>query len=136
MSQQVKVYRELNLEKAASITGFKVATKTADYTVTTTDSGTIFIANHASTIVNFTLPATASCNGLAFLFVNLGAAGFKVTAGTADTMVVMNDAEADSAAFSTTNEMIGTGALVVGDGSKVYFLPLAPEAYTITVVTE
>ena len=133
--QQDNVYRTLDLKGAAEITGFKVVEKTADYTIKTTDSGTIFIANHASTAPNFTLPASASCKGLLWIIANYGAAGFKVTAGTVDTMVVLNDTQADTAAFATSNEMIGTGVILIGDGTSVYFLPLAPEAYTITVTS-
>ena len=47
-----------------------VVAKTADYTVTAAESGTIFTTQGATAAVIFTLPATTSCDGLEFIFYN------------------------------------------------------------------
>lgn len=112
-----------------------VVAKTGNYTCTQADSGTIFSTTGAGGAVNFTLPA-APLAGTNYRFINTVAQDMVVTAGTADTMVVGNDAEADSIAFSTSNEEIGAALEVVWDGAKwLTFVFLAAEAFTSTIVT-
>lgn len=82
-----------------------VIAKTADYTVLTTDNGAIFTNQGASGAVNFTLPAIA--RGLHYQFCCEADQSLTITAATADTLVVFNDAAADSIAFSTSSEKVG-----------------------------
>ena len=133
MSQQVNVYRELNLQDSAKITGRQVIAKTAAYTVTPDDAGKLLVGNHASTQVAFTLPAVASCKGLVFHFASLGAAGIKIIGGTTDKIVVQNDAAADSVSYETASEKIGAACMVWGDGSNYYFFEQS--GCTVTVGT-
>lgn len=96
-----------------------VVTKTAAYTVLVEDSGTVFVADHASTAPNFTLPTIATANkGVFYIFFNIGAAGMVVTSDPADTLVVDNDIAADTLTWSTALHMIGGAVLVVCDGTK------------------
>ena len=132
MSQQVRVYRELDLKYAARIIGRQVIVKTAAYTVLPADAGKLLIANHATVAVTFTLPAVAACKGLTFYFANIGAAGMAITGGTADKMVVTNDAAADTVTYSTANQIIGAACMVWGDGSNYYFFQMSDCTMTIT----
>lgn len=80
--------------------------KTADYTILPADNGTLFTNAGAAGAVVFTLPAIAKGYFLGFFVV----ANQNVTvasAGSNDNIVVINDAAADSVAFSTNNEKIG-----------------------------
>lgn len=97
--------------------GFRmVQAKTADYTVKAYESGTLFTTRGASGTVNFTLPATPT-RGLYFGFYNAANQNMKVTAGTADTMVAINDLAADSVSFETASLKIGGMFEVYGDGT-------------------
>jgi hypothetical protein len=112
-----------------------VVAKTADYTVTTSDIGTLFTNRGAAGAVNFTLPATPY-KGFRVGFYAVADQNLVVTAGTADTMVTFNDATADSVAFQTSSEIIGGMFEVVGDGTGWLVLPrLAADSQTITIVT-
>lgn len=109
--------------------------KTADYTCTKYDSGTIFHTTGATAAVNFTLPKIAD-GPFYFLFVNGADQNMTVTAGTADTAVTFNDLAADSVAFSTSSEKIGGVIEVFCDGTTLFVLPrLASEAQTVTIAT-
>lgn len=113
--------------------GFQTDIKTAAYTVVSADSGKLLVGNHASTQVEFTLPAVADADRCIFFFASLGAAGIKITGGTADKMVIKNDAAADSASYETANEKIGAACIVIGDGSNYYFFEMS--GCTVTVAT-
>lgn len=93
-----------------------VQAKTADYTVLEGDNNVLFTTRGAGGAVNFTLPATPKL-GLHYGFFNVENQNLTVTAGTADTMVVINDKAADSAAFSTASLKIGGMFEVFGDGT-------------------
>jgi len=93
-----------------------VVAKTADYTVSAYESGTLFTTRGAAGAVNFTLPATPA-KGLVFSFYNAANQNLTVTSGTADTMTVFNDLTADSVAFSTASAKIGGMIKVIGDGT-------------------
>lgn len=133
--------RSLNVEFNGTEYGFngrrRIQTKTADYSVLETDNGTYFIANHASVIVNFTLPTVTDCaSGTWFVFYNVGAAGMTITSTPSDKLVVGNDAAADSISYATANEIIGWSCEVFTDGALWYVRNnLALEAFTATVVT-
>lgn len=109
--------------------------KTAAYTCTKYDSGTIFHTTGATAAVTFTLPQITD-GPFYFLFICGADIGMTVTAATADTAVTFNDLNADSVAFSTASEMIGAAIEVICDGTTLFVLPrLGSEAQTVTVTT-
>ena len=79
--------------------------KAANYTVTAADNGLLFLATAA---VSFTLPTKQ--NGLAFRFFQTADADLTIT-GSSD-IIHKNGAAASSVAFSTSNQKIGSHALV------------------------
>ena len=95
---------------------------TGDKTLTDADSDVLFTTRGAATDVEFTLPANPY-KGLRFGFYCVTDNGLKVTAGTADTMVVFNDATADSIDFTTAGDQIGAMVEVVGDGTGWLVIP-------------
>jgi len=125
MAQQEKITRKLDLADSSSVRGIAYLTKTAAYTVSVNDSGKVIIANHASTQVAFTLPAVANCKGCMWFFVSLGAAGMKITGGTADKIVVKNDAARDYVSYETSSEKIGAACMIYSDGSYYYFFEMS-----------
>jgi hypothetical protein len=109
--------------------------KTAAYTCTKFDSGTIFHTTGATAAVTFTLPQISD-GPFWFMFVCGADIGMTITAATADTAVTFNDLAADSVAFSTASEMIGAVVEVICDGTTLFVLPrLASEAQTVTIAT-
>ena len=115
-----------------------IVAKTADYTVVTADHGTLFTNRGAAGAVNFTLPTTAY-KGMRFGFYVVADQTLTVTSGTADTMVVYNDATADSVSFGSAGDKIGGMFEVVGDGTGWLVMPRTYTdgtiAQTITIVT-
>ena len=79
--------------------------KTANYQVLVTDNNTLFTNTGAGAAVVFTLPAIAA--GLCFEF--LAVADFAITVASlaGSDLVWINDAAANSLAFSTSGEIIG-----------------------------
>lgn len=113
-----------------------VVAKTSDYTVTAADNGTLFTNGGASGAVVFTLPTIAK--GLRYRFFVEADQNVTVTAGTADTLVVFNDAAADSIAFSTSSEKIGGSVEVVANAAATKWLVmvnLGAETQTPTIAT-
>lgn len=93
-----------------------VVAKTADYTVVEGDNNTLFTTRGAAGAVNFTLPATPK-KGLRFAFYNAANQNLTVTAGTADTLVAINDLAADSISLETADLKIGGMIEIFGDGT-------------------
>jgi hypothetical protein len=108
--------------------------KTANYTVLESDCGMLFTNTGASGTVNFTLPVTAK-QGLEYEFQCTADQTMTITAGTADTMITLNDLAADSVSLATSSEKIGGGFRVIGTGSTWLVIPRLWEAQTVTVVT-
>lgn len=111
----------------------KVDISAASLTVTEAMAGTMFIATGA-TAKNFTLPATPK-RGLAYQFYNSGNGNLTITAGTPDTLIILNDDAADSVSLSTAGELIGNSFTVIGNGTKWMVIPALWEANTVTPVT-
>ena len=112
-----------------------VVAKTANYTVTTDDTDTLFTNRGATGAVTFTLPATAR-KGLRFGFFVVADQNVIVAAGTADTMVCFNDPTADSIAFSTSSEKVGAFIEIIGDGTGwLTLVHLGAESQTPTIAT-
>jgi hypothetical protein len=109
-----------------------IVAKTADYTVTQDDSGTVFTTYGASGAVTFTLPAKAA--GLVYTFVNAVNQNMQVTADAANTMVAFNDTTTcDGVIFSTLNEKTGAAVKVICDGTDWIAIPQCKN--TMTLVT-
>lgn len=110
----------------------KVRAKTADYTVLAAESGSIFTNYGATAAVNFTLPALA--DGLIYEFYAAADVGLTVTSGTVDKMVALNDAAADSVAFSTTSLILGGSFRVFSDGT-LWYVQVLSDGATVTIAT-
>jgi len=109
--------------------------KTASYTCTKYDSGTVFHTAGATASVNFTLPQIAD-GPFWFKFISGADVDMTITSAVADTIITFNDVAADSVAFSTSSEKIGGAVEVYCDGTSLYVLPaLASEAQTVTIAT-
>lgn len=117
----------------------RVVAKTGTtYTVLEADHGTLFTNEGNGGNINFTLPTTADLpTGWFVEFFSVAAGTLTVTAGTADTLVVFNDAAADSIAFSTTSEIIGAHIKAVKLTTDLIgiFVSLGAETQTPTIVT-
>jgi len=114
---------------------FKVntASKTTDYTVLASESGTFFNNRGATVAINFTLPAMA--DGLNYHFYAADDFAITVTSGTADKMICDNDVAADSLALSTGSEIMGGCIFVVSDGTKWMATAYLEESQTAVVAT-
>lgn len=101
-----------------------VQAKTASYQILPTDrSGTIFTNRGAAGAVTFTLPGpTTVPAGTYYEFVGIADQNITVAAPTADTLVALNDAAADSVAMSTAAQKIGAHAKAICDGTAWIFV--------------
>ena len=109
---------------------FKPVSKTADYTVLSTDNGTHFFASGAN--INFTLPAIALNRGYRFRFTMISDHNLTVTAPSGK-LVTFNNATATSVAFSTSGNKIGASVEIVGLPDSTKYLALPHGANTMTV---
>lgn len=107
--------------------------KTANYTVAATDSATVFTNEGAAGAVTFTLPTAAE--GLFYEF--LVVADQTVTiSGPADTLVIDNDAGADSVSFATATEKIGNKVRAIAtDGGSKWFIEVIRASDSVSVTT-
>ncbi len=95
--------------------------KTASYTCTRHDAGTIFHTAGATAAVVFTLPQISD-GPYWFMFISGADVDMTVTSATIDTEITYNDLAADSVAFSTSSEKIGGAIEVYCDGTSLYVL--------------
>ena len=91
--------------------------KTAAYSVLTSDSGTLFDNTGASGSVTFTLPTVTDAAGCFYLFSVVADQNVVVASSPADKMIYDNDAAADSLTASTSGHIIGAALLVWSDGA-------------------
>lgn len=110
----------------------KISAKTASYTVNLNESGTVFTTRGATAAVTFTLPAVASAAGCVYLFFNAVDFAMTIASAEGDNMIMKNDVDLDSIAFSTTSELIGGAAMIVGDGTSWLCFILSEELVTVT----
>lgn len=116
----------------------RVVTKTADYTILETDLGTIFVNTGASGAVVLTLPAVTNLPDgwwiRAFGCV-LDQDLTVASNGSADNLVSINDAGADSVKLGTANERAGGGFEVIWDdtNSKWLVFTMTGELQTVTI---
>lgn len=107
--------------------------KTANYTVLSTDNFTHFDTLGAGGEVDFTLPAIA--NGYKFGFRNVVAQVMKVISAEGANIVAFNNAAASSLAFSTGGSEIGGGLIVYSNpaGTLWFAQNMSAGANAITV---
>lgn len=98
----------------------RIIAKTDDYSVVTTDNGTLFTNEGAAKAINFTLPAPDV--GLRYEFHVVADYGVTVTAATAGQLIVFNDVAANSVAFSTSGDLIGGHITVIGLSSTKWLV--------------
>lgn len=84
--------------------------KTANYTVTAADKGTLFDNAGAVGAVIFTLPTLA--NGLCYGFSVQADQNVTISSAAGDDMIAPNDASADSVAFTTGGDKVGAMVVV------------------------
>lgn len=114
---------------------FMITAKTASYTVTPNDFGSILTTRGAGGAITFTLPTASSVNaGDWVLFINVADQNMIVT-GTDEGLVVFNDLTADAIAFQQASEKIGGAFLAISDGTSWAVLPIATETQTIAVTS-
>jgi len=106
--------------------------KTASYTVTLADSGTIFTNSGDADAIVYTLP-TVIQKGFFAIFINMVDQDMTITNGTADDLVAHDDTAADGVAFSTASNQIGQAVLVFCNGTE--YVALALTGGTLTVNT-
>ena len=107
--------------------------KTANYTISAKEAGTMFTNAGASGAVVFTLPTLSPY----LLFYFRVVADQDVTVGSAagNDMVAYNDVDASSVAFSTGTQKIGGGLCVFSNaaGTDWHVVNMSAGANTITV---
>jgi len=114
----------------------ELITTTASVTLTAYDVGKTVCNVGATGAVTVTLPTPASCKGGDdILVLSCADQDLIVASGTADTLITLNDVEADSVALSTAGEKAGGGFLFTCVGSKWHVATLCEETQTVTVVT-
>jgi len=114
-------FRPFGLNKTKSIS--------ADYTITASDDGTLFVVKAAATL---TLPTLAL--GLKFGFFNEADVNMTVAApGSNDTIITFNDVAADSVAYSTAGNKIGAACVVQSnmDATKWWHWHLCKHTLTV-----
>jgi hypothetical protein len=100
------------------------------------DWGAIHTNRGNSGNIAFTLPAATSVPAGTYLDVFCVAAG-EVLVGCNEGIVTLNNAAADSVAWSTASEIIGNSGRFVSDGTSwLFHNHIAAEAATTTVATD
>lgn len=107
---------DANLQAPGQRVGLSI--KTANYTVTAADSGTVFVANAADIV--FTLPSTAA--GLEYTFVCAAVSsgtGLSVSPAAADNINEGTDNK--DLINSGATDVLGDSVTVIGDGSLGWY---------------
>lgn len=112
-----------------------VEAKTASYRVVPTDLGKILTNRGASGAITITLPnkddILPGWNISVFVIADQNVT---IASTEGDNIVAFNEADADSAAFSTAGDLIGSGARFVWDGTSWLMFPTTEGAVVITLV--
>lgn len=111
----------------------RTAAKTANYTVTSGESGTIFNNQGVTKEVVFTLPVPA--DGLFYIFANMEDQNLVIAADASGNMVAFNDVAANQIALNTSNEKAGGAFLVWSDGAQFHVGEWMHDAQTATIAT-
>jgi|TARA_R110002020_G_scaffold68280_2_gene178901 hypothetical protein len=94
-----------------------IAAKTAAYSVTEDDFGTLFTNRGAAGSVTITLPAAASYTGKSVEFYCIASQNIALTAA-AGTIVTKNNAAATTATLSTGGDQEGGSMIATSDGTS------------------
>jgi len=89
----------------------RVESKTGDYTVLASESGTVFVQTTADN--NYTLPTREA--GLIYWFIGSSDHELRVTSDVTQKMTTFNDAAAAYVEFTVPGEQIGSGLMVYCD---------------------
>ena len=112
----------------------QIEAKTADYQVKPEDIGKVFTNRGAVASVTLTLPPVADITAgwNCFVFVVANVAVVIASHGSADNIVGLNDAGADTLTIDTSAERIGFGVKMVWDGTGwLSFCNLAGDAQSV-----
>ena len=104
----------------------------ANATLSDAHAGQLVVVRGASGAVTLTLPANPY-KGRRFRVYNAVDQSLTITAGTADTMVVLNDLVSTSVALSTSSEKIGGSFEIIGDGTGWLVIPSLWETQTQSI---
>ena len=107
----------------------RVETKTGDYTVLASESGTVFIGTTADN--DFTLPTREA--GLIYWFIKASNHEIRVTSDVSQKMTSFNDAACAYVEFTTTAEQIGCGFMVYCDDSLFWNVCVIPGLVAATM---
>lgn len=124
---------ELSLLSGA-LSVLPIEATTSSLIMTAADLGKIWTTRGAGGAITFTLPAVSGLAGRWAIFWNVANQNM-IVAGPDEGLVVKNDLTADSIAYQTGGELIGSAFLAVCDGTSWLVVPLAEEAVTVTIAS-
>lgn len=114
----------------------EVVALTADTTLTNNDLGKTFTNRGAAGAIIITLPVASGDNSGGEIRVRvLADQNVTVITSPADKLVIINDAAADSVAFSTSSQKIGGGGMFESDGTNWFFSDISGGSNTVTTAT-
>jgi len=116
-----------------AVSKIRVQTKTADYTVLPSDSGTWFVTYGDTGAIVYTLP-TVPTKGLHYWFFQSVDQDITISSAAADGIITFNDLDADSVIASTTSGQIGALFIVFADGN-IWNAACISNGTTLTVTT-
>jgi len=111
---------------------FNVVAKTAAYTCKVKESGTYFTTEGASGGVTFTLPAVANSDNVVYWF--YCAEDYAMTIAASSTLVVGNNAAANTVSCDQATQIVGTAFMAVCDGSLWYVFPIRGQGDNVITV--
>ncbi len=107
----------------------RVETKTGDYTVLASESGTVFVGTTADN--DYTLPTREA--GLIYWFIKATNHELRVTSDVSQKMTAFNDAAVAYVEFTTTAEQIGCGFMVFCDDGLFWDVCVIPGLVAATM---
>ena len=107
----------------------RVESKTGDYTVLASESGTVFVQTTADN--DYTLPTREA--GLIYWFIGSSNHELRVTSDVSQKMTTFNDAAAAYVEFTTTAEQIGCGFMVFCDDGLFWDVCVIPGLVAATM---
>ena len=118
---------------ANAVQKLRIQTKTADYTVLPSDSGTWFVTYGDTGAIVYTLP-TVPTKGMFFYFFQSVDQDITISSAAANGIITFNDLDADSVIASTGSGKIGALFIVFADGN-IWNAACISNGTTLTVTT-
>ena len=113
-----------------------VTAKTASFTITQADSGTVFTNRGDTDVLTITLPTVSDTyTGVQFEAYGVANTALALSAQTAGQLVVKADATANSIAYETSGEIIGACFRVICDGTSWLVIEQSNETVTPAITT-